>query len=146
MTASTAGLPEGKVWVRVGPPLLASVVLRMALSDCVGTISVGPGLNPSTPALPSWPNRLKLLAMTVCWLSNSGADPLLAVLPEINVRLSVRVPRLLTPPPEEPVLPEIVVLVRVKVPRPPFITAPPLYELVFPEIVLFVTVEVMKFK
>ena len=34
----------------------------MRLTETVGTISVGPGEKPTTPALPLWPKRLKLLA------------------------------------------------------------------------------------
>jgi len=130
------------VWVR--PPLLARVVLRMALVDWVGTRSVAPGEKPDIPASPSWPNRLKLVAMTVlpAWLNNSGGAspaPCAAVLPEINVRLRVRVPWLLTPPAlKRPKLPEIVVWVRVKFPS--FCTAP--VPAKFPEMVLLVTVTV----
>jgi hypothetical protein len=47
-----------------------------------------------------------------------------------------------TPPPMGAVLPEIVVLVRVKV--PPFATPPLPLPLVFPEIVLFLMVDVPK--
>ena len=64
-TASMAGLPGTRAWVRVGPPLLASVVLRMAPRPSLGTRSVGPGEKPTTPALPLWPKRLKSLAWTV---------------------------------------------------------------------------------
>ena len=77
--ASIAGLmpvhPEGvpdavhRAMVCVGPPLFASVVLRILASGTTGTISaVGPevvGVKPTAPGLLSCPKRLKLLAVMV---------------------------------------------------------------------------------
>ena len=65
--ASMAGLPGTRAWVWVGPPLSASVGSRMSGSrtPAGGTTSVGPGLKPTTPALPSTPKRLWLSATTV---------------------------------------------------------------------------------
>ena len=47
------------------PAVVGQVGSRIALSGTVGTTSVGPGVKPDTPALPSWPKRLKLSAVTV---------------------------------------------------------------------------------
>jgi hypothetical protein len=50
VTVSMAGLPATNAWVRVGPPLLASMGLRMltkavgALPLEVAVMSVGPGV------------------------------------------------------------------------------------------------------
>ena len=69
--ALMAGLPGTRAWVRVGPPLLASVGSRMALSDSTaGTTSVAPGLKPTTPASPSTPKRLWLFATSVPRVGN----------------------------------------------------------------------------
>jgi hypothetical protein len=53
VTESMVGLPATKAWVRVGPPLLASVVLRMFASAVdrlpfeVTVMSVAPGVKSS---------------------------------------------------------------------------------------------------
>ena len=45
-------------------------------SETLGTMSVGPGVKPVTPALPLAPNKLKLLAVTmllvVCYFRRDG--------------------------------------------------------------------------
>ena len=48
----------------VGPPLLFKGA-RICASDTLGTMSVGPGVKPVTPALPLAPNKLKLFAVTM---------------------------------------------------------------------------------
>src|SRR5262245_45317903 len=63
LPASMAGLPATRVCVWVGPPLFFRE-RRICATETRGTTSVGPGEKPVTPALPSEPNRLKLLALT----------------------------------------------------------------------------------
>ena len=62
-----AGLPGTRACVSVGPPLKAKTGLRILLSwtPAGGTISVVPGLKPTTPAVPFTPKRLWLSATTV---------------------------------------------------------------------------------
>ena len=63
LPASIAGLPATRAWVSVGPPLFFKGA-RICASDTLGTMSVGPGVKPVTPALPLVPNKLKLFAVT----------------------------------------------------------------------------------
>ena len=49
--ASIAGLPATRAWVWVGPPLFFKGP-RICASETLGTMSVGPGVKPVTPALP----------------------------------------------------------------------------------------------
>ena len=74
LPASIAGLPATRAWVSVGPPLLFKGA-RICASDTLGTMSVGPGVKPVTPALPFVPNKLKLFAVTmlvVCYFRRNG--------------------------------------------------------------------------
>ena len=74
LPASIAGLPATRAWVSVGPPLLFKGA-RICTSDTLGTMSVGPGVKPVTPALPLVPNKLKLFALTmllVCYFWRNG--------------------------------------------------------------------------
>ena len=57
-TAAHQGLGQGGSAVR-------GERLENAVQGTIGTISLGPGEKPTTPALPLWPKRLKLLALTV---------------------------------------------------------------------------------
>ena len=64
LPASMAGLPATRAWVWVGPPLFCRGP-RIFASETLGTMSVGPGVKPVTPALPLAPNKLKLFAVTI---------------------------------------------------------------------------------
>ena len=66
LMASIAGLPATKACVRVGPPLLAKVVLRIALSTVgrlpseVAVMSVEPGVKLSK----AWRDKNRLMPLT----------------------------------------------------------------------------------
>lgn len=73
-TALTAGLPGTSAWICIGPPLLARAVSRMA-QRALGTVAdCGRGevaragseaINARFTERPTWPKRLKLLAMVL---------------------------------------------------------------------------------
>ena len=91
LPASIAGLPATRARVWVGPPLFFRGP-RICASETLGTMSVGPGVKPVTPALPLAPNRLKLLALTMLLASFSISGATAAWLPAIKLLLRVRVP------------------------------------------------------
>src|SRR5580765_467865 len=138
--ASTAGLPGTSAWVKVDPPLLARIGLRMASIGLADTMSALPGLKPRMPEAPSCPNRLKLSTTTVPEEEKLLISEPEGRLPETRLRARMRVLEpnaeklLYTPPPVSAALPEIVLLCKVR--RPWFFTPPPAKPAVLPEIVL----------
>src|SRR5262245_25484738 len=109
----------------------------MLVTGTAGTMSVKPGLKPTTPEFVPAPKRLKPSAVTGPMLKI--AEPLLELFPAMRDRVSVSFAfgSFCTPPPwGRAVLPKTVLLVMTAVPLPLLRTPPPVIRDEFPEMVL----------
>ena len=122
-TASSAGLPGTKAWVRVGPPLLARVGLRMALSGTSGHDIAGSRRKARHPGSAIVAKEVEVVGCNGTWVSIRVTRKIVdlgavrgGVAGDQRTGEGQGAPLYTPPPPKPAELPERVLFLRVRVP------------------------------